>query len=116
MYALVVELTTLRYFRAIAKAGHMTRAAHTLGVTQPALSAVVKKLEAEVGTPLLHRTGKGVQLTEAGRLFLSHAEESLRRAETAVTAVVYRGVASVGSLSEDGSVRAATPSDEGGAV
>ena len=36
--------------------------------------------------------------------------------ETAVTAVVYRGVASVGSLSEDGSVRAATPSDEGGAV
>jgi DNA-binding transcriptional LysR family regulator len=84
---LTVELTTLRYFRAIAKAGHMTRAAHTLGVTQPALSAVVKKLEVEVGTPLLHRTGKGVQLTEAGRLFLSHAEESLRRADTAVTAV-----------------------------
>lgn len=86
-YAQTVELTTLRYFRAIAKAGHMTRAAHSLGVTQPALSAVVKKLEAEVGTPLLHRTGKGVQLTEAGRLFLSHAEESLRRAETAVAAV-----------------------------
>jgi DNA-binding transcriptional LysR family regulator len=82
-----VELTTLRYFRAIAKAGHMTRAAATLGVTQPALSAVVKKLEAEVGAPLLHRTGKGVTLTEAGRVFLTHTEESIRRAETAVSAV-----------------------------
>ena len=82
-----MELTTLRYFRAIAKAGHMTRAATTLGVTQPALSAVVKKLEAEVGASLLHRTGKGVSLTDAGRVFLAHAEESIRRAETAVAAV-----------------------------
>lgn len=82
-----MELTTLRYFRAIAKAGHMTRAAATLGVTQPALSAVVKKLEAEVGAPLLHRTGKGVTLTDAGRVFLTHAEESLRRADTAIAAV-----------------------------
>lgn len=65
----------------------MTRAAHTLGVTQPALSAVVKKLEREVGAALLHRTGRGVQMTEAGRVFLAHADETLRRAETAVSAV-----------------------------
>ncbi|MFN9971091.1 MAG: LysR family transcriptional regulator [Phycisphaerae bacterium] len=37
-----VELTPLRYFRAIAQAGHMTRAAEKLGVTQPALSAILK--------------------------------------------------------------------------
>ncbi len=82
-----MELTTLRYFRAIAAAGHMTRAAEALGVTQPALSSMLRKLEDEVGAELLHRTGRGVTLTEAGRLFLLHAEESLRQAGQAKTAV-----------------------------
>src|SRR5262245_16024100 len=82
-----MELTPLRYFRAIAAAGHVTRAARTLGVTQPALSAMLKKLEAEVGTCLLHRTGRGVELTEAGRVFLTHAEDALRRVESGVEAV-----------------------------
>lgn len=83
----VMELTTLRYFRAIAAAGHMTRAAQSLGVTQPALSAMVKKLEREVGAALLHRTPRGVELTEAGRLFLTHADDALRRADQAVAVV-----------------------------
>jgi DNA-binding transcriptional LysR family regulator len=82
-----VELTPLRYFRAIAEAGHMTRAAEALGVTQPALSAVVRKLEDEVGAALLHRTGKGVALTDAGRVFLARAEESLRAADEAIAQV-----------------------------
>jgi len=82
-----MELTPLRYFRAIASTGHLTRAAQTLGVTQPALSAMMKKLEAEVGTALLHRTGRGVQLTEAGRVFLQHADESVRSADAATRAV-----------------------------
>lgn len=76
-----MELTQLRYFRAIAKCGHMTKAARTLGVSQPALSAMLRKLEAEVGTSLLHRTGKGVELSEAGKVFLRHADESVRRAD-----------------------------------
>jgi DNA-binding transcriptional LysR family regulator len=82
-----VELTPLRYFRAIAQHGHMTRAARSLSVSQPALSAMLKKLEAEVGTDLLHRTGRGVELTDAGRVFLQHAEDALRRADAAVQAV-----------------------------
>jgi len=82
-----VELTPLRYFRAIAATGHLTRAAQTLGVTQPALSAMMKKLEAEVGAPLLHRTGRGVELTEAGRVFLIHCEEAVRSADSATRAV-----------------------------
>ena len=65
----------------------MTRAAQRLGVSQPALSSMLKKLEAEVGAPLLHRTGKGVALTDAGRMFLEHAEESLRSADEAVASV-----------------------------
>lgn len=82
-----MELTTLRQFAAIARAGHMTRAAEELGVTQPALSSMLRKLEGEIGAPLFDRTGKGVSLTEAGREFLRHAEESLRHAERARTAV-----------------------------
>lgn len=103
-----MELTTLRYFRAIAKAGHMTRAAATLGVTQPALSAVVKKLEAEVGASLLHRTGKGVTPTEAGRVFLAHAEEALRRAEAAVTSVRELVGLQAGSIRVGGGATATT--------
>jgi len=65
----------------------MTRAARQLGVSQPALSAMLRKLEAEVGAELLHRTGRGVELTDAGRVFLDHAEDALRRAEAGVRAV-----------------------------
>jgi DNA-binding transcriptional LysR family regulator len=82
-----VELTPLRYFKAIAEAGHMTRAAEALGVSQPALSAMLKKLETEAGADLLHRTGRGVALTEAGRVFLAKAEEALRAADEAVAQV-----------------------------
>src|SRR5689334_13904569 len=65
----------------------MTRAARSLSVSQPALSAMLKKLEAEVGAPLLNRTGRGVELTEAGRVFLTHAEDALRRADSGIQAV-----------------------------
>jgi DNA-binding transcriptional LysR family regulator len=86
-YRFPVELTPFRYFRAIAQHGHMTRAARALGVSQPALSAMLKKLEIEVGADLLHRTGRGVALTEAGKVFLQHAEDTVRRADAAVAAV-----------------------------
>jgi DNA-binding transcriptional LysR family regulator len=82
-----MELTTLRYFRAIAQHQHMTRAARQLGVTQPALSAMMRKLEAEVGAALLDRTGKGVALTDAGRVFLQHAEVAIREADAATRVV-----------------------------
>jgi len=82
-----MELTTLRYFRTLAQTRHMTRAADALGVTQPALSAMLKKLEHEVGTALVVRSSRGVELTEAGRLFLLHADEALRAADQATASV-----------------------------
>src|SRR5690606_41687395 len=51
------------------------------------LSTMLRKLEQEVGAELFDRTGRGVQLTEAGRLFLRHAEEALRHAGEARAAV-----------------------------
>ena len=82
-----MELTTLKHFRAVARAGHMTRAAESAGVSQPALSAMLKKLESELGAELFHRTPRGVELTEAGRAFLEHAEDAIRSADLAARAV-----------------------------
>lgn len=82
-----MELTPLRYVLAIAQAGHITRAAQDLGVTQPALSAMLKKLEAEVGAELFHRTGRGVEPTDAGRAFLERAARAVQEADDAVRAV-----------------------------
>jgi LysR family cyn operon transcriptional activator len=103
-----VELTPLRYFVAIARAGHMTRAARSLGVSQPALSAVVKKLEGEVGADLLHRTGRGVELTEAGRVFLGAAEDALRRVESGVQSVRELAGLESGSIRVGGGATATT--------
>lgn len=82
-----MELTTLHYFVTIARTGHLTRAARELGVTQPTLSAMLKKLEGELKADLFDRTGRGVSLTAAGQAFLPHAEDALRRAQAAVAAV-----------------------------
>ena len=82
-----MELTALRPFVAIAEEGHITRAAQRLWVTQPALSAMVKKLESEVGVALVERTGRGVELTAAGRVFDEHAQAAVRRADKAIVFV-----------------------------
>lgn len=72
---------------AIAAHKHMTRAAEELGVSQPALSAALRKLEAEIGTELFHRTGHGVEPTEAGRVFIEHAQMTMRAADQTREAV-----------------------------
>jgi DNA-binding transcriptional LysR family regulator len=82
-----VELTALRQLLAIAEAGHMTRAAQDLGVTQPTLSAMLRRLETELGVELFHRTPRGVMPTEAGRTFLDHAADAVRAADRGAEAV-----------------------------
>ncbi|MGJ8636552.1 MAG: LysR family transcriptional regulator [Phycisphaerales bacterium] len=82
-----MELRSMRQMVAIGEFGHMTRAAESLGVSQPALSAAVRKLEAELGTELFHRTGHGLEPTEAGKVFLEHAKVTLQACEQARLAV-----------------------------
>jgi LysR family cyn operon transcriptional activator len=103
-----MELTALRQFIAIADAGHMTRAARTLGVTQPALSAMVRKLEEQTGTELLNRTGRGVELTEAGRVFAQHARDAVRAADAGVRAVRQLAGLESGSIRVGGGATAIT--------
>jgi DNA-binding transcriptional LysR family regulator len=72
-----VFLGQLQAFLEVARLGNVTRAADSLFLTQPALSARLKRLEQEVGATLLLRDYKGARLTEAGRAFLPYAERAV---------------------------------------
>jgi len=79
-----VELRHLRAFVAVAEERHFRRAAERLGMTQPPLSILIQVLEQEIGTLLLRRTRRSVELTEAGTLFLAEARDVLERAQRAI--------------------------------
>jgi LysR family transcriptional activator of nhaA len=64
----------LHYFWAVAKEGHLTRAAGQLNVSQSALSAQIKQLEDQLGQALFIRQGRALELTEAGRVALAYAD------------------------------------------
>jgi LysR family hydrogen peroxide-inducible transcriptional activator len=72
-----VELDQLRYFLSVAERGNFTRAAETLMVSQPALSRSIQKLEEELGRPVFERKTRSVQLTDAGLLLQSRAQQVL---------------------------------------
>lgn len=76
-----VDLKQLGYFVRVAELGSFTRAAILLGVAQPALSRQVRLLEVELRQALLVRNGRGVTLTEAGKLLLEHSRGLLRQVE-----------------------------------
>jgi LysR family hydrogen peroxide-inducible transcriptional activator len=72
-----MELSQLRYFLKIAEHANITKAGEELGITQPALSRAIAKLEAEIGQPLFERKSRNVMLTDAGRQFQVRAEQIL---------------------------------------
>lgn len=78
-----MTLEQLRIFIAVAEREHVTRAAEVLNLTQSATSAAIAALEARHGTALFERVGRGIRLTEAGRLFLPEARAVLERAAAA---------------------------------
>src|SRR5262245_13176307 len=66
-----MELRDLRYFAAIAEFKHMRKAADSLGLSQPALTKCVRRLELGLETKLIKRTPKGIELTSVGAAFLT---------------------------------------------
>lgn len=73
----------MRVFVAIAREGSVTGAAAALHYAQPSVSHHLARLEAEAGVPLVQRAGRGLRLTEAGRLLANRAEEILGRIDSA---------------------------------
>jgi LysR family transcriptional activator of nhaA len=76
-----INLHHLRLFRAVATDGTLTGAARMLNLSQSALSTQIRALEATLGHDLFERRGRGLVLTEAGRIALDHAEAIFRTAE-----------------------------------
>ncbi|GAA4935423.1 LysR family transcriptional regulator [Actinoplanes utahensis] len=98
-----MELRQLEYFVAVAEEQHFTRAATRLHVVQSAVSAAIKTLERELGTPLLDRNAKRVRLTGAGEALLPRARIALDAARDARDAVAevsggLRGTLRIGTL------------------
>jgi DNA-binding transcriptional LysR family regulator len=82
-----MTLQQLTYFLAAANNKSFSAAADSLLLSQPSLSEQIRRLEAELGVALFTRAGRGVELTEAGRLFQPHAERTLAEAEAAADSV-----------------------------
>jgi DNA-binding transcriptional LysR family regulator len=72
-----LDLRDLRYFEAIADAGHVGRAAQSLHRTQPALTGAIRRLEERLGTRLFEKAGRGIRLSAAGAALHARAR-SLR--------------------------------------
>jgi len=72
-----MDLIQLRYFQAVARHQHVSRAAAELRVAQPALSRAIARLEAELGVPLFDRRGRRVRLNRFGAMFLARAGRAL---------------------------------------
>jgi DNA-binding transcriptional LysR family regulator len=79
-----LEISELNSFAVLAKELHFGRTSNRLFLSQPALSKQIRKLENKVGGALFARTRRKVELTEAGRVLLPHAEKLLREAERAL--------------------------------
>ena len=78
-----MNLKQLRYFLVVAEEKQITSAAKRLYIAQPPLSYQLKQLEKELGAQLFKRTAHGIELTDAGQIFQSYANEIISLAQNA---------------------------------
>jgi DNA-binding transcriptional LysR family regulator len=79
----MLDVTRLRVLVAVARYGSVTGAARALNYAQPSVSHHLARLEAETGTKLIQRAGRGIRLTDAGRLLAERATEVIGRLDAA---------------------------------
>jgi DNA-binding transcriptional LysR family regulator len=80
---MAISLKQIRYFIATAESGQVSQAAVNLSISQSAITTAIRDLEESVGTQLFERTPHGMDLTSAGRQFLSHAYDIQKKVEDA---------------------------------
>lgn len=76
-----MDITQLQYFKVIAETGSLTKAAETLHVSQPAMSAMLKKFEEEMNVELFDRSPNRIYLNQTGEIALIHINNILRNVE-----------------------------------
>ena len=103
-----MDLAALRSFLVLAQAGTVTRAAEELGLTQPAVSNQLARLEGELAQRLFDRTPQGMQLTAAGELLRGYVEGALGRLADGRAAVAELAGLESGSLRVGGGATATT--------
>ena len=79
----MLDVTRLRVLVAVARYGSVTAAARALNYAQPSVSHHLARLESETGTKLIQRAGRGIRLTDAGRLLAERAAEVIGRLDAA---------------------------------
>ena len=90
-----METEALRWFQQVADGMTVTEVGDLEMVSQPAVSRALARLEKQVGTPLLHRTGRTLRMTQAGSAFKRHVDALLHELDD--------GLAAVAQLAEPGS-------------
>ena len=93
-----IQLMQVEGFLEVARRGSVSRAAEALFITQPTLTARLKALERDLGTPLFLRTPHGMRLTDAGRAWIPYAERALRALVDGRDALAQVMTASAGHL------------------
>jgi DNA-binding transcriptional LysR family regulator len=82
-----LDLRRLRHLAAVLGEGSISAAAARLGLSQPALSASIKTLEADLGVPLLRRHNLGIEATPTAELLVSHGRQVEQQLNAALDAV-----------------------------
>ena len=101
-----MDIRQLEMFRAVAEEGSFTRAAQRLHVSQSAVTRQLQLLETELGTLLLHRTGRGATLTREGEILLTTARRIDRDVQDAVSLISDTKMLQRGSLTLAGGMTA----------
>lgn len=82
-----IDSTELRILHALATTGSLTAAAASLGLSQPAVSQRIKRVETRLAVPLIERQGRGIRLTTAGHILAEHGRTVVAEIDAALSAI-----------------------------
>lgn len=82
-----IDSTELRILHELSTTGSLTATAGSLGLSQPAVSQRIKRVETRLGVPLIERSGRGIRLTTAGRILADHGSKVVAEIDAAIAAI-----------------------------